>query len=243
MLTLLTTARRFRQGLFGRILRSPLSLLPPDSEVRILRGPLRGKKWIAGAGPHAYWFGTYEVDRLRAFAAAIAPGAAVYDLGASVGIYSLLASSRIGPSGKVYAFEPQERNLGYLRRHLNLNHISNCVILEAAVCNTEGTRRFSGASWEPPMGRLSPDGEVLVPSITLDNCIYGEKGLRPPNVLKIDVEGAEIEVLQGANQALSEFHPTIFLEVHGTQQHAECRAFLVAKGYRIVEQYGYLMAT
>jgi FkbM family methyltransferase len=243
MLTLFTTAKPFLQGLLGRILRWPLSLLPPDAEVRILRGPLRGKKWIVGAGPHAYWFGTYEVDRLRAFAAAVAPGAVVYDLGANVGIYSLVASSRIGPSGKVYAFEPQDRNLRYLRRHLALNHVGNCVILETAVSNTEGTRRFSSASWESQMGRLSPEGEILVPSITLDNCIYREKSLRPPDVLKIDVEGSEIEVLQGADQALAEFHPTIFLEVHGPQHHVECRAFLVAKRYRIEEQYGYLRAT
>jgi hypothetical protein len=50
---------------------------------------------------------------------------------------------------------------------------------------------------------------------------------------KIDVEGAELEVLQGARRALSEFHPKIFLEVHGTQLHSDCRAFLAAKGYSI----------
>jgi len=124
---------------------------------------LRGRKWIAGAGSHACWAGTYEVARLRAFAAATTQGAVVYDVGANVGIYSLLASSRVGPRGMVYAFEPLERNLTYLRRHLILNDVQNCLILETAVCNMEGTRRFSAASWDFSMGRLSPEGEILVP--------------------------------------------------------------------------------
>src|ERR1700730_15902395 len=80
------------QTLLGRILRAPLALLPREAETRILRGPLRGKKWIVGASSHACWTGTYEVDRLNAFAEAISPAATVYDIGANVGIYSLLAS-------------------------------------------------------------------------------------------------------------------------------------------------------
>jgi hypothetical protein len=93
------------------------------------------------------------------------------------------------------------------------------------------------------MSRLSPDGEILVPSTTLDNCVYGEERLRPPDIIKIDVEGAEFEVLEGASRALTEFHPTVFLEIHGTQLHADCRDFLLAKGYSIEEAYAQLTAT
>jgi FkbM family methyltransferase len=229
--------------LLARILRLPLSLIPDEAEVRILGGPLRGKKWIKGAGPNAYWVGTYEVARVRAFANAVTPGAVVYDVGANVGIYSLLASLRAGPSGKVYAFEPLERNLLYLRRHLTLNHVENCVILERAVCNREGTRPFSVAAWSSSMAHLAPDGEALIRSTSLDSCVYGEERLRPPDILKIDVEGAELEVLEGATRTLTEFRPTIFLEIHGTQLHADCRAFLLAKGYSTEEAYAQLTAT
>lgn len=229
--------------LFGRIVRLPLSLIPSETEVRILRGPLRGKKWIVGAASHACWTGSYEAERLRALADSIVPGATVYDIGANVGIYSLLASSLVGPSGTVYAFEPLARNLRYLRRHIALNQLQNCVVLELAVSNLEGTRRFSAASWDYSMGRLSPKGEISVQSITLDSCIYGEKGLRPPDLVKIDVEGAELEVLQGGARVLTEFHPAVFVEIHGALLHADCRAFLVAKGYRIEEGYGRLAAT
>ncbi len=229
--------------LLGKILRLPLSLIPPETELRILRGPLRGKKWIVGAAAHACWAGTYEVDCLRAFAVAVSPGATVYDVGANVGIYTLLASLRAGPSGRVYAFEPAERNLRYLHRHVALNQAQNCFILETTVSNTDGTRRFSAATWDSSMGRLSPNGELLVPSTTLDTCVYGEKTLRPPGIIKIDVEGAEWEVLQGANRILAEFHPAVFLEVHGTQLHADCRDLLAVKGYRVEEAYGRLTAT
>ena len=87
------------QTLLAKILRLPLSLIPPESEVRIVRGPLLGKKWVVGAATHACWTGTYEVDRLRAFAQAISQGVTVYDVGANVGIYSLLASSRVAATG------------------------------------------------------------------------------------------------------------------------------------------------
>jgi FkbM family methyltransferase len=227
----------------AKILRWPLSLIPREAQVRILRGPLRGRKWIVGAGPNSCWVGTYEVARLCALANAVTNGNVVYDIGANVGIYTLVASLRVGPRGKVYAFEPLERNLIYLRRHLTLNNVQNCVILETAVCNEVGTRPFSSAAWDSSMGRLSPDGEISIPSTTLDSCIYGEKGLHRPDIIKIDVEGAEFEVLRGASRALTEFHPTIFLEIHGAQLHADCRAFLLAKGYCVEEGDGNLTAT
>jgi FkbM family methyltransferase len=229
--------------LMKNILRAPLALLPSELEVRILRGPLRGKKWIVGAASHACWVGSYEADRLAAFATAIAPGDSVYDVGANVGIYTLLACVKTGPTGNVYAFEPVKRNLGYLRRHVVLNQLQNCCIVEAAVSDKEGTQRFSAAGWENSMGRLSDNGELKVPSVTIDSCAYGEGKLRPPDVIKIDVEGAEWHVLQGATRALSEHHPRMFVDVHGRQQHADCREFLASHGYQIMEEYGRLTAT
>lgn len=228
--------------LVSKILRLPLSLLPREAQVRVLRGPLRGNKWIVGASSNSCWIGTYEVTRLRALANAVTNGNVVYDVGANVGIYSLVASLRAGPQGQVYAFEPLERNLSYLRQHLMLNKVQNCIVLGVAVCNEEGTRSFSSNDWESSMGRLSPDGELAVSSTTLDSCIFGESGLRPPDIIKIDVEGAEFEVLRGAERALTEFHPIIFLEIHGTQLHSDCRAFLLAKGYRVEEENGNLIA-
>lgn len=230
------------RAIFSKVLQWVSSLIPPDTKVRILRGPIRGMKWLKGAGPNAYWVGTYEEVRMREFAAALKQGDVVYDVGANVGIYSLNGSFKVGSSGWVYSFEPLERNLRYLRQHVALNNLGNCTVLETAVCNTEGTLAFSAADWEPSMARLSPHGEIVVQSTTLDICIYGEKRLRPPNVLKIDVEGAEFDVLSGAARGITEFHPTIFLEIHGSELHRHCRDFLIAKGYSVEDAYGQLTA-
>lgn len=224
------------QTVLSRILRWPLSLIPSEAKVRVLRGPIRGMKWVRGAGPNAYWIGSYEVNRLREFANALKQGDVAYDVGANVGIYSLCASLRVGSSGCVYAFEPLERNLRYLRRHVALNNLQNCTVFPSAVCDREGTLAFSAVHWQPSMARLSADGEIEVPSTTLDICIYGRNRLRPPKVIKIDVEGAELEVLSGSTRAISEFHPMIFLEIHGSELHRDCREFLLAKGYRVDER-------
>lgn len=231
-----------RQTRIGWILRLPLSLIPRDRVIPILRGPLRGKKWIVGSSVHGCWAGTYEVDTLAAFGSAIAPGACVYDIGANVGIYTLLASVKTGPTGNVYAFEPFPRNARYLRRHIELNQLQNCCVIEAAVSDTEGTQRLSTA-FEYHMIRFAPDGDLTVPSVTLDACIYGEKKVRSPNVIKMDVEGAELLVLRGATRALSEFHPSLFIEIHGVAQHRDCHDFLVSKGYKLKEEYCKITAT
>lgn len=233
---------REKQISVGRILRLPLQLIPQEAELRILSGPLRGKKWIAGAASHGYWLGTYERNVLRAFRDVVHAGATVYDIGANVGLYTLLASQRVGAAGCVYAFEPVERNLAYLKRHVRLNEAENCRILEVAVGDVEGKTRFAQSLQSHSMGRLSSDGDLEVGCVTLDGCVYGPAGLRPPDVLKIDVEGAEREVLRGVSRTIAEFHPTVFLEVHGTEQHHDCRDFLRSAGYDVEETYGRLTA-
>jgi hypothetical protein len=82
-----------------------------------------------------------------------------------------------------------------------------------------------------------------VPSTTLDVCVYGEKRFRPPNVIKIDVEGAELEVLAGAARAICEFHPLMFLELHSAELHRDCRDFLLARDYDIADARGQLTAS
>src|SRR3989442_1960320 len=104
--------------ILGRALRFPLKLIPSDASIPILKGPLGGKGWIAGSSIHRCWLGYYEPAKQRAFSAAIESGDVVYDLGANVGLYSLLASFLVGPRGRVFSFEPVPRNLSFLRRHL-----------------------------------------------------------------------------------------------------------------------------
>jgi hypothetical protein len=95
----------------GKFLRMILGAIPSDMTLFVLQGKLKGKKWIRGAGVHGYWLGTYELKKQEAFEKAVKKGDVVFDIGAHAGFYALLASSLVGESGKVFAFEPLPRNV------------------------------------------------------------------------------------------------------------------------------------
>jgi len=136
----------------------------------------------------------------------------------------------MGTEGHVVAFEPEARNLSFLRRHVSLNRINNIEIVDAAVSDQSGTALFcQGPSRS--MGKLSDD-VVAVRTLTLDDFICKSRG-PVPDVMKIDVEGAEMRVLRGAERALSELKPLIFLATHGAALQQECRAFLSSLGYTL----------
>ena len=213
----------------ARAIRLPLRLVPPRAVIRILSGPLRGKRWVAGAATHGCWLGTYERDTQRAFQRLVRPGDVVYDVGANVGFFTLLASHLAGPEGRVYAFEPVARNLALLRRHIELNEITNVEISPVAVAERAGAARFSVAA-SPAMGGLATEGGIEVPTVTLDEIAAAT---RPPSFIKMDIEGGESAALIGARHLLRASRPTILLSTHGYEQNALCVELLKSEGYRI----------
>lgn len=220
-----------KRSVLGKILRWPLALIPRQAVVPILQGPLRGWKWVAGSTNHGYWLGSHEYDKQRLFAQVVRNGSVVYDIGANVGFYTLLAASLAGPEGKVYAFEPAPLNIQYLKEHLRLNKVSNATVLEAAVCDSTGEATFD-EGMSRSTGRISPAGRLAVRTVSLDELIArGEIAL--PDVIKIDVEGGELAVLEGGRDTLESKRPLIFLATHGEQAHiASCR-LLQGLGYRM----------
>jgi FkbM family methyltransferase len=215
--------------LLGRIARLPLALIPRTATVRIISGPLRGKKWIVGAGNHGYWLGTYEQEKQKWLHDNVHENDVFYDLGAHTGYYMLLASLLVGKKGAVYAFEPNPRNLIFLRRHIALNNIENAIAKEAAVADRNGTMPFN-FDVSSFMGHIDAKGDLNVNVVSLDFCL--EKGeIRRPDCMKIDVEGAELSVLKGARECLSSFHPRIFLSLHSKELLDECSAYLTSLGY------------
>src|SRR5437868_8178233 len=107
--------RLSERSFLGRIARDALRLLPKDATVPVLQGRLRGKKWVVGSGEHGYWLGSYEAVKQKAFVAVASGKQVVYDVGANVGFYSLLAATLVTKGGRVFAFEPLPRNLFFLR--------------------------------------------------------------------------------------------------------------------------------
>lgn len=219
------------QSSLGKLIRLPLKFIPNELQIPILQGKLLGKKWIVGSSQHGCWLGSYEYEKQKLFQENISSGNVVYDLGGHVGFYTLLASVLVGNTGKVVSFEPLPDNLKYLKKHLEINHISNVQVIEAAVCDRNGIAYFEqhNSSFQ---GHLGSQGTLEVKTVCLDELIFQED-LPVPQCLKIDVEGAELQVLRGAMELLSEYHPTIFLATHGDLLQQECCQLLTSLGYQL----------
>lgn len=211
-------------GLLSRLIRLPLRLVPEGLVVPVLSGELRGAKWITGSATHGCWLGTYERETQQAFRSLIGHASVVLDIGANVGFFTLLAARRTGSQGAVVAFEPLPRNLAFLRRHLALNGVANVEVLPIALSSHSGTARFGSAA-NPAMGGLSLAGDLEVQTDTLDELV-ASGGVSPPDFLKIDVEGAEYDVLTGASAVLTRHRPLILLSTHGYREQERCCALL-----------------
>jgi FkbM family methyltransferase len=213
----------------GRLVRAPLRLLNGSMVMPVMQGKLRGKKWIVGSFVHGCWLGSYESSKQQRMAQVVRPGDAFLDVGSHVGFYTLLASTLVGESGKVFAFEPAPRNLDYLEKHLSINGVRNTTLFRVAVSDAPGEVRFRENECSA-MGQIDSAGTLVVPCVSIDD-LYDRKLIPLPNVMKIDVEGAEAHVLRGAEQVLREGHPTIFLATHGSEVHAESVRLLTSFGY------------
>ncbi|MEO8659272.1 MAG: FkbM family methyltransferase [Bryobacteraceae bacterium] len=153
-----------------------------------------------------------------------------WDVGANVGFYTLLFAELVGSTGRVFAFEPLDRNVDRLRQHVKINGYSNVQIFPSALGNFVGEVAFDpgpGAS----MGHVAAAGSINVPCTTPDTLIAACEA-EPPDVIKIDVEGAEVDVLRGARQLLKS-RPAIFLATHGTFAHRQSIELLLASGYEV----------
>ena len=225
-----------KQSLIGRLLRAPLRLIPRTAVIPILQGPLRGKKWRVGSGADGFWLGSYEYYKQKALQREMKPGDVVYDIGANAGFYSMLACIMVGDSGYVYSFEPAPENLRELRKHLEINDIKNCTVIDVAVSSADGEAIFD-ASNDRCMGRLAAGGGLRVQTVALDGLV-SRKETRPPNLIKIDIEGAELDCLHGASYVIQEFRPILFLATHGPEIHSACTELLTKWNYRLISLDG-----
>jgi FkbM family methyltransferase len=217
--------------LIGRWLRVPLRLIPRTAVVPIVQGPLRGKKWIVGSGTHGCWLGSYEHRKQQQFVRAIKPGDVVYDVGANAGFYSLLAGVLVGERGHIYSFEPLQDNVRNLRKHLEMNRVTNCTVMEMAASSADGEALFDPSS-DRSMAHLSTSGSIRVRTSALDTLV-SRKEIRPPDFMKIDIEGAEYDCLRGCAHTIQTFRPILFLATHGQDVHDACFRQLIEWEYEV----------
>ena len=178
--------------------------------IRIPFGVLRGKKWQFTSSIPSCAFGTYEQHIATRLQGRLKAGSVFFDIGANVGYYTLFASTLVGDSGRVISFEPEPGNMQMLVEHTTINKCINVIPVQKALSDMPGIVRFDGTAHT--MCKFSDDGNIEVECTTLDTFIQ-DSGISP-DILKMDVEGAEVKALHGADSCLSEIRPEIVLSVH-----------------------------
>jgi len=204
---------------FPRLKRKiQLALNPQARAVFTLENGLRFECALSdSAGRILTVVGTIEAAEREFVRQTLNPGDVFFDVGANLGLFTLTAAQRVGPTGRVYAFEPSLREAQYLRRNLELNQLTNVTIVTQAVSDQCGTARFAIAADggnnslmknDHPQQQIQQWQEVEV--TTLDTFIATHTVPRV-DVMKIDVEGGEVNVLRGAAHLLNGSQPPTIL--------------------------------
>ncbi|HEX2232469.1 MAG TPA: FkbM family methyltransferase [Thermoleophilaceae bacterium] len=166
--------------------------------------------------------GTTELELQTAIATRLRPGDVFYDIGANVGFFSLLGARTVGGAGRVVAIEPVPWHVDALRHNLAINGLANVTVLEAAAAAESGdtellvpsestSARLVSARTAVQSGRAR---RIRARMVMIDDLLR-EGSIPPPNVVKIDVEGAELDVLRGMTETLRAHRAVVFCEMHG----------------------------
>jgi FkbM family methyltransferase len=197
-------------------------------KITIKSGPLKGKKWIATSGIH-FIKGNFEPYKTKAFLNLIEPGHVFFDIGAHFGYFSIIAAEK--GARQIFAFEPRPINIRFFKEHIKVNNIKNISLLEAAVADYNGKGRFLTHAGSA-IGHLDNEGDLEVMVESLDELVE-KKALPVPDLIKIDVEGGEVEVLIGGKNIISRYKPKIIVATHGSQLHDKVVAFLKENNYQL----------
>lgn len=213
-------------------------ILSPEQKVwaQIQAGPARGI-WLE-LNPRTgqdYFRGEVERATQSTLVRKIQLGSVFYDLGANVGLFSLLAARLVGNAGKVFSFEPDHEIAQRLTRNIRQNNFANITVVEAGAWSSSGTKAFTPSDHSSPdrgVGTFVPKDLSIIGTpvrcVALDDFSLDAP---PPDAIKCDVEGAEVEVLLGASNLLRTHRPWILCEMHSGSNDRASRDFLLKFGY------------
>jgi FkbM family methyltransferase len=213
-------------------------ILPAGEKVwaRVERGPGEGL-WIE-LNPRTgqqYLHGEVEPAVQAVLTEYVQPGMVFYDLGANIGFFTLLAARLVGVKGKVFSFEPDPKIASRLRRNIERNGFKNVMVVEAGIWSENGPVNFVASGVSSPdrgVGKfVAGEGKsegIPTQCFALDEFV---RNAPPPDVIKCDVEGAEVEVFRGAEKLLTMRHPLILCELHSRSNEMFLREHFGRLGY------------
>jgi FkbM family methyltransferase len=210
--------------------------LVKSQDAVILHGAGRGLRFNTAGSHSGFILGNHEPEVQAVLAAVLQPGMTYFDAGANVGFFAMIAARLVGPAGRVICFEPLPQNARQIEYNAGLNGFDNITVRCEALGDSDRTEAFN-TSEEPTWGSLSSvgkepvqaSGHIVVQVRTLDSLA---SALPAPDLIKMDIEGAEVEALPGALATLAAARPVLVVELHRTNQ-----AVL-----RVLEQLGYVAA-
>lgn len=171
-----------------------------------------------GVSEELYLFQAHEPVSTREYLGCLSPGDHVLDVGSNIGYYALLAADKVGAAGRVIGCEPSPGVFEILNNNIRRFGLGNITVLPWAVGARGGTLEFF-ESEIPNWGSLFKNSELrqtratTVAAKTVDEIVREAAGFHP-SALRMDVEGAELMVLEGACNVLHEYRPCLFIEFH-----------------------------
>ncbi len=187
-------------------------------DVTIPSGPGRGLRINLRGSALAFATGTAEQPVQDALSRSLRPGATLYDIGANVGFMTLVGARLVGPTGQVFAFDPVPENVEAIRSNVAMNGFDNVTVVEKAVSSGGGSGRLLVSGWsafsrlETASVPADTQKALDVDLISVDQLVAN--GTPAPDVVKIDVEGAELDVIEGMRETIRQHRPTIVCEMH-----------------------------
>ena len=194
--------------------------------------------WFDKHTSNGFILGFYEEKLVKILQEHIKAGSVFYDLGAHWGYFSILASAIVKDNGKVYSFEPIPYNFARLQKNIGINCTVNIEAFNLAISDKEGVSLFSNT--EDSFANTYVDSEsrndgIQVTTIDL-NSFISKNEARPPDFMKIDVEGAEMDVLNGGKVSIEKYRPVIHLSTHDKHVKGidnKCRSWMADIGYEM----------
>ena len=193
------------------------------------------------AGRVLYVTGAYEPEVSGQITRLARPGDLVIDGGAHIGFFTLLASSRVGPTGRVMAFEPSSATAAILRKNVELNGCANVTIVQAALSDASGTAVLAqAATTETGQATLRPmdhaASRTTIRVAALDDVLTDQA--QRVALIKLDLEGAELRALRGMARVLERDRPHVIVEV--TDEFLKEAGGSADELYRLLTGHGYV---